>query len=87
MRLLPRIAALVTLAALLTGCGAADEPRTPERAARDGAATETVFDDMIEQKDAVAARVEAAQEGHRQQLEQQLSHDEGANAPAADSEP
>ena len=82
------IALMIVGAVLLGGCGGTGESQSADEAdERDTATTETVFDDLIEQKDAVGPRVEAAQAGHREQLERQLSRDEGGAAPAADSDP
>jgi hypothetical protein len=80
------VAAIATSLLLLAACGGADDAASRDDHDRQDAERETVLDDMIERKDSVGPRVEAAQDAHRQQLEDQLSRDEGA-APPADRDP
>jgi ABC-type glycerol-3-phosphate transport system substrate-binding protein len=73
----PRLFALAALAAL-AACGGDQEAAAPE----EREPVETVFDDMIGTQDKAQQRLDAAREGHRDALEQQLSESEGS--PAAD---
>lgn len=68
----PALVAMILAAACGgEGQGAREEQREP---------VETVFDDMIGTQDKARQRLDAAQEGHRDALERQLSESEGGPA-------
>jgi hypothetical protein len=68
----------VAAVVLLAACGGGQDPE----AAEEREPVETVFDDMIGTQDKAQQRLDAAREGHREALEQQLEASEGG--PAAD---
>jgi hypothetical protein len=69
---LSRLFVMLALAGL-AACGAGED----REAERDREPVETVFDDMIGTQEKVQQRLDAAREGHREALEQQLDASEG----------
>jgi hypothetical protein len=71
-----RIAPLLCLA--LVACGSGDAPADREDAAE--SRQETVFDDLVEQREELPARVEAAQRQHADETRRALEAAEGGAA-------
>lgn len=73
---LSRLFVMLALAGL-AACGAGEEGE-PDR---DPEPVETVFDDLISTQDKAQQRLDAAREGHKEALEQQLEASEGQADP------
>jgi hypothetical protein len=71
-----RIAPLLCL--LLAACGSGGAP--PDRDDPAEAREETVFDDLVEQKEAIPAEIEAAQQRHADETRRALEAAEGGSA-------
>ena len=76
-----RIAPLLCL--LLAACGTGGAPSDGD--APDEAREETVFDDLVEQKEAIPAEIEAAQQRRADETRRALDEAEGGSAREGES--